>query len=159
MRVLIATVLLLVGIGIAALLLGWFPMPTAVHDHEMDRSLTADAEKAAQDRDVFQQLAEVTFKAMALNLAELKVKAKDGRAVKRDRMKMAVDALISKTEAAHELFGPPKAATTPEQWHALKMRLGVSLKELEAGFEQVFSRFMSESTLLDKALQATRSAI
>lgn len=147
MRAFIAILLLLaVGIGIAGLALGWFNFSTSCHDQESDITAALDdSEKLTADREEFQQLAEIRFKVMDLNLSELKVKADNGRAVTRDKMTQAIDDLNSQTEAAREILRQLKTAT-PERWHALRTRLGASLEELEKGFEKVFSRFMSEST-------------
>lgn len=150
MRVFITILLLLtVGTGIAWLALGWFNFSTSCtscHDQESDITVVLDdSEKLTADREEFQQLAEIRFTAMDLNLNELKVKAKHGRAVTRDKMTQAIDDLNSQTEAAREILQQLMTAT-PERWHALRANLGVSLAELEKGFEKVFSRFMSEST-------------
>lgn len=146
MRAFIAKSLLVaVGIGIAGLILGWFDFSTSVHDHEIDPTALNDSEKSTKEHDAFQQRADIRFKAMDLNLEELKAKAKNGRAVTRDNMTQMIDDLNAKTEAARKELRDLKTATS-EGWNALKTRLDASLNELEKGFEKAFSRFMSEST-------------
>lgn len=144
MRVFMVTVLLLaVGVGVTGYALGWFTM-------------TGDLEKMKNDRDAglalfhsvrsdFQKQAETRLKAMDLNLVELKAKAKDGRAITKEKMHEAISGLNKKTEAARVGIRELKTAT-PEQWEALKAHLNSFLEELETGFEDAFSRFMSEWT-------------
>jgi chromosome segregation ATPase len=144
MRAFMVIVLLLaVGIGVTGYALGWF-------------TVTGDLEKVKKGREAvvalfdstradFQKQAETRLKAMDLNLDELKAKAKNGRAVTKEQMNEAIANLNKKTEAAREELRELKTAT-PERWEALKTHLNTSLEELETGFEDTFSRFMSEWT-------------
>ena len=174
MRAFVVIVLLLVvGIGIGGLALGWFNFSTSPIDGKTDVTLTIDTNKIKKDRDsvfgaiglsatdkksdaaadvtkqkerdAYQQLAETRVKAMDVNLAELTAKAKSGRDVTKEKMNEAIDELTKKTAAAREELRQLNTAA-PEQWEGLKHRLSDSLDDLENRFERTFSRFMNEST-------------
>jgi len=125
-------------------MLSWFQSFTSATDQQTD--VTVSVEKMRKDRDEFQQQAETRLKALDLNLAELKAKAKHGRAVTKEQMNEAIDALSTKTEAAREELRALRTAP-PTRWDALKTRLSDSLEELKDGFDRTFSRFMTEWTL------------
>jgi hypothetical protein len=169
---LVLLVLAIVGIGAAGFFLGWYQFSTSPDEQKKNITLTVDPEKLAKDRDAvlgmvhsatsskdqksatpaadlktirdeFQQTAATRFKAMELNLVELKVKAKNGRAVTKEKMNQAIDELNKKTEDARKELRELEVAPQ-EQWDGLKNRLGASLDELEKGYEKTFSRFMNE---------------
>jgi hypothetical protein len=171
MRAFIIVLLLAVGIGIAGFALGWFtslPPPneerrdsnSTIHPKELGaamlswcqsftsatdqkREITATVAEMKKERHEFQQQAETRFKAMDLNLAELRAKAKQGRAVTKEQMNEAIDVLKAKTEAARAELRALGAAPQ-ERWDALKTGLNASLEELKDGFDRAFSRFMAE---------------
>jgi hypothetical protein len=135
--------LLAVGIGITGYALGCLTMTNNLEKVNKDRdAVLALVHSGCAD---FQKQAETRLKAMDLNLDELKAKAKYGRAVTKEKMNEVIANLNKKTEAAREELRELKIAT-PEQWEVLKTHLNTSLEELETGFEDTFSRFMSEWT-------------
>src|ERR1700730_18428664 len=119
MRAFIIVLLIAVGMGITGLALGRLTSSPPPHDGQRDitstihpkelraamlwfqsftsatdekAAITVTVEEMRKDRDEFQQQAETRFKAMDLNLAELKAKAKHGRAVTKEQMNEAIDA-------------------------------------------------------------------
>lgn len=161
----VIALLLAVGIGVTGFARGWFSFSTSSDEEKKGLTGTVDLEKAQKDRDAvlglfltakssrdqktarddYQQQAETRLKAMALNLDELMAKAKNGRAVTKEKMNEAVADLNKKTEAGREVLRELQT-TTPERWEALKTHLNTSLDELETGFENTFARFMNEWT-------------
>jgi hypothetical protein len=119
----------------------WLQSFTSATDQKTD--ITVTVEEMRKDRDEFQRQAETRFKAMDRNLDELKAKAKHGRAVTKEQMNEAIDALKAKTEAARAELRALGAAPQ-ERWDALKTGLNASLEELKDGFDRAFSRFMAE---------------
>ena len=84
-----------------AAMLSWLQSFASATDQQTD--ITVTVEETRKDRDEFQQRAETRFKAMDLNLAELKAKAKHGRAVTKEQMNEAIAALSTKTsQQAHQ---------------------------------------------------------
>jgi hypothetical protein len=119
----------------------WLQSFTSTTDQKTD--ITVTVEEMRKDRDEFQRQAETRFKAMDRNLDELKAKAKHGRAVTKEQMNEAIDALKAKTEAARAELRALGAAPQ-ERWDVLKTGLNASLEELKDGFDSAFSRFMAE---------------
>jgi hypothetical protein len=165
------SLLLAVRTGITESALRWFASSPALTERQTDITLTdpdalrqdggpvlgkslpspkypktdtpVTVEKMTKDWDDFQQRVETRFKAMDRNLEELKAKAKHGRAVTKEQMNEAIDALNTKTEAAREELRALRTAPL-EHWDALKTGLNASLEELKDGFDRTFSRFMTE---------------
>lgn len=157
MRTFIVTLLaVVVGIVIAGFGLGWFKFYTSPGEQNPSLTLSVNEQQVKHDRviggkderDEFLAQSEKRFKAMDLNLAELKTKAniKNGLAATKERMDEAIADLRTRTEAARVELQEFKTAT-PERRDALKAHLSSTLQELEARFEKVFSRFMNEWTL------------
>src|SRR5438105_14664252 len=67
-----------------AAMLTWFQSFTSATDQKT--GITATVEEIRKDRDEFQQQAETRFKAMDVNLTELRAKARHGRAVTKEQM-------------------------------------------------------------------------
>lgn len=144
-KFIVIVALAVVVLGIAGFGLGWFKFVSAPYAQEVDMA-------GQTERDEFLAKSETRFKAMDLNLAELKAKAaaKDGFAVVKLKLNQSIGELNNKTMAARLELQKLRSAR-PEQWHVLKTHLDGSLQELEASFEKVFSRFMNEWTLIARA--------
>ncbi len=179
MRVFIVIVALFaLGTGVALATIGWLDFFTWPNTGETDGVLiahpididapmkhrTVDGLKLADpapppdeipsvaghlDRQEYHQAAERRLQSMDLNLLELTAKAKRGETVTKEKMIEAIDRLTKRTAEMRRDLGELRAATAG-QWEPLKMRLDISLQKLEDGFEQTFSRYMSESAQLGK---------
>lgn len=175
-KFIVIVLVVVVGLGIAGFALGWFTFATSPDKQKTGITLSVDREKVKKDRDAlvgafrpsakeqkkdsattvgggkterdaFLAQSETRFKAMDLNLAELKTKAKakNGLAVTQEKMDQAIGELTGKTEAARVELQELKTAA-PERWDDLKTHFSGAMEALETRFEQTFARFMNEWT-------------
>jgi len=127
-KMLLLLLVILSGFGISGCLCG------------RDSVFYADHDKVTIDREAFRQRMEARLQEFERRLEDLRNKAIDARAEVRTTLRLEIDELHLKQEAARRRLNE-MWRNGADRWEEDRLHMEAALDDLRVGFERAFSRF------------------